>query len=112
MPTELSIINKIEKEGQYISFFRTLPTGEQRAMVKAFVRGYTENPLGNPNEGYVEGDRVLHVAVRSLKLAGWNEKPAKPDEVEIDGDRTVVQSSETRSLRGKPVEYIIRVLGS
>lgn len=111
MPNEKAIIAKIEKEGQYITFTRTNDDGTTlEAMVKAFVRGFTANPLGMAG-GYTEGDRVVRVSVRSLELLGWPSAPVKPDQVFVDGQPTVVQTCETRTLRGKPVEHVIQIRG-
>lgn len=108
MPTVASVAARIRREGQTVVFTRQTGATAISASVKAFVRGYQPNQLVGDIQ---QGDRVLHVAPADLTAAGWPGAPDQPDRVLIDGEQAIVQSTETRSLRGAPCMHVIQVRG-
>jgi hypothetical protein len=101
MPTVASVAARIQREGDLVTFTRQTDAGPISATVKAFVRGYAPH----------EGDRVLRVAPGDLAAQGWSDAPDMPDRVQIGDQTAVVQTTETRSLRGVPCMHVIQVRG-
>lgn len=106
MPTVSRVAARIQLEGEPVVF--TKADNSVSATVKAFVRGYTPEELVGD---VAQGDRVLRVAPGDLAAQGWSDAPDQPDRVTIGGQTAVVQSTETRSLRGVPCMYVVQVRG-
>jgi hypothetical protein len=101
VPTVASVAARIHREGETVVF--TKADGTATATVKAFVRGYQADQLVGDIQ---QGDRVLHVAPADIP---WT--PDQPDRVGIGSEIAVVQTTETRTLRGVPCMHLIQVRG-
>jgi hypothetical protein len=108
MPTVASVAARIQREGDLVTFTRQTDAGPISATVKAFVRGYAPHELVGDIQ---QGDRVLRVAPGDLAAQGWSDAPDMPDRVQIGDQTAVVQTTETRSLRGVPCMHVIQVRG-
>lgn len=106
MPTVASVASRIQREGESVTF--TKADNSVTATVQAFVRGYQPHELVGD---IAQGDREMRVAPGDLTALGWTDAPDQPDRVLIGGQVAVVQSAETRSLRGVPCMYLVQVRG-
>ena len=109
MPSPDSIADKIRYEGQWISITRVLDDGSTiNADVPAFVRGYQPDELVNDIQ---QGDREMRIAPVDLYVAGLPDAPQRPDQVSIEDKTAIVQSCETRFLRGVPAMFVVQIRG-